>query len=66
MLYLDVVVQKMKRLFNIFSTNKSRFRLWKKSLTNRCDLVTLLDRTLYDDCTLNREMVMSILMNYIF
>ena len=60
MLYLDVVVQKMKRLFNIFSTNKCRFRLWKKSSTNRCTLVTNSNQTI------NREMVVSILVNYRF
>ena len=61
-MYLDIVVQMMKRLFKIPLTNKCR--LWKKCLTNRYTLVRS-NRTLYDDSTLNREMVMSILVKYI-
>ena len=65
-MYLDIVIQKMKRLFNISSTNNCRLRLWKKGSTNIYDLVTYSNQTLYDDCTFKKEMVMSILVNYIF
>ena len=60
MMYLDIVVQKMKRLFKIPLTNKCR--LWKKHWTNRYTLVTHSNQTLYDDLTFNQEKVMSILM----